>query len=170
MLGFLKRSTSGETSGASKPWIILLGGALGIVLLLFGGKISTQKSTDSPRSDTPTRQEEIAQYQSYLETRVEELCSEVNGVGHVKAIVTLSGGFESVYATELQGDGEDYVILGSGSAASGLLLQERTPQIVGIGVVCDGADNVDVRGELIALISASFHIPTNRIYIAQAKK
>ena len=168
MFDFFKKSAAPKEGSAYKPWIILLGGALGVLLLLFGGKAQAPKSTDTT---TPaTRQEEIAQYQNYLEERVVEICGSVNGVGKVSAIVTLSGGFESVYATELKGEDEDYVILGSGSTASGLLLQERVPQIVGIGVVCDGADSLAVRNELISLLSASFQVPSHRIYVTEAKK
>ena len=106
----------------------------------------------------------------YLENRIVSICESVEGVEKVSAIVTLSGGFEAVYATEVTASGEDYVILGSGSNASGLLLLQKTPEIVGIGIVCSGAESIAVRTELISLVSASFHLPTNRIYVTEAKK
>lgn len=169
MFSFLKKSAADGSSAGSKPWIILLGAVLGVALLLYGGKSSLSQSAPDTAS-SQTRQTEIAEYQAYLEKRVKSLCESVDGVGSVSAIVTLSGGFEAVYATENAGNGEDYVILGNGKEASGLLLLQKTPQIVGIGVVCIGADTVAVRTELISLLSASFHVPTNRIYITQAKK
>ena len=169
MFDFLKKSTCEGSNNTRKPWIILLGATLGILLLLFSGKSSTKKST----SDTTlpvTQQQEISEYQTYLENRIVSICESVEGVGKVSAIVTLSGGFEAVYATEVTASGEDYVILGSGSNASGLLLLQKTPEIVGIGIVCSGAESIAVRTELISLVSASFHLPTNRIYVTEAKK
>lgn len=167
MFEFLKKSTTGG-NGLRKPWIILLGAVMGVLLLLLGGKSNPQKNE---AAITPkTQQNEIVEYQEYLENRVVSICESVAGVGRVHAVVTLSGGFEAVYATEPQGENESYVILGSGSAASGLLLVQKAPQVVGIGIVCSGAESSSVRGELISLVSASFHVPTNRIYVTQAKK
>ena len=169
MLDFLKRFHT-KDDGTRKPWIVLLGAALGVLLLLFGGSTHLFEGTEESRTPSLTQQEELSSYQSYLEERVEEICESVVGVGNVSAIVTLAGGFESVYATEMHGEDEDYVILGSGSTASGLLLWQKAPQIVGIGIVCNGAQSESVHNELILLVSASFGVPTNRIYVAQSKK
>ena len=169
MLDFFKRIHN-KDDGTRKPWIVLLGAALGVLLLVFGSNTHLLGSTEESNAPSLTRQEELSSYQAYLEERVASICESVAGVGGVRAVVTLAGGFESVYATELHGEDEDYVILGSGSTASGLLLEQRAPQIVGIGIVCSNAEGEAVRNELILLISASFGVPTNRIYVAQAKK
>ena len=41
-------------------------------------------------------------------------------------------------------------------------------EIAGIGIVCSGGANDNVRRELISLLSATFHISSNRIYITEA--
>ena len=170
MFAFWKKSTDGAGEKSRKPWLVLLGAALGVLLLLFGSGSSLTGTGGKTAEASESKKNEIVEYQAHLEERVEELCESVAGVGNVSAVVTLAGGFELVYATELHGEDEDYVILGSGSAASGLLLQQKAPQIVGIGIVCSGAQSDAVRNELILLVSASFDLPTNRIYVAQAKK
>ena len=109
-------------------------------------------------------------YRSDLEERVKHLCESVLGVKDVTVIITLSGGFERIYATELSEGGEEYVIIGSGSSAEALLLSQAAPQIEGIGIVCQGGGNPDVKLELTSLLSASFHVSSNRIYITEAKK
>ena len=154
------------------PLFLLVGVALiGVLLILFGGQIGkTEKKEDS--ADTPSAidaQQELEAYQTYIETRVKSLCESVRGVENVTVAVTLSGGFEEVYAKEISDEKESYVILGSGSNASALYLSRKTPEITGIGVVCRGGGNDDVRQELLSLLSAAFKVPTNRIYITEAK-
>ena len=75
-----------------------------------------------------------------------------------------------MYATELINGNEEYVIVGSGSSSSALLLCRREPEIAGIGVVCCGGGNADVRRELLSLLSATLHVSGNRIYITEAKR
>ena len=169
MFSFWKSNENGEEkNGRLKVWIIVIGAVVGIALILLGGS----GARDAPEEEqgkvyTPS-EDEMVLYQSYLEERVKVLCESVEGVGSVTAIVTLSGGFESVYATELIDGNEEYVIIGSGSSATALFLSRKAPEIAGIGIVCHGGVSATARQELISLVSATFHIPTNRIYVTQA--
>ncbi len=156
-----------KTSQIAKWLIILAAAAVGIALLLLGGnETATNENTSTKASD----QDELIAYQAYLEERIKVLCESVSGVDHVTAVVTLSGGFESIYATEYTEGNEEYVILGSGSAASGLFLSRAAPKVAGVGIVCKGGGTPRVQDELISLISATFHIASNRIYITEAGK
>ena len=166
MLAFLK-SKKKEGTGLDRlpPWLLPAAALLGICLLLLGG--------NAARSTEPTKTEELYSpstdeallYQAYLEERVERICRSVSGIGSVTVIVTLSGGYESVYATELTEKGEEYVIVGNGSSAEALLLSRKAPGIVGIGVVCHGSASAAARHELISLLSAGLGVPSNRIYV-----
>lgn len=165
MFSFFKKAENGEESGKSgKLWILLIAATLGVALLLFGGTNSKKEEEQTEATYSPT-EDELALYQSYLEERVKNLCESVEGVSNVTAIVTLSGGFEDIYATELIDGNEEYVVIGSGSSAQALFLSRAAPDIAGIGVVCHGGTDATVKQELLSLLSATFHIPTNRIYI-----
>ena len=167
MLSFFKRIRTGDEKSNPRLWIIVIGAALGISLLLFGGN-TAKKNDVTPQSEVYSPDEdEMVLYQTHLEKRIEALCESVEGVDRVSVIVTLGGGFESVYATELTEKGEEYVIVGSGSSAQALLLSRDAPRIVGLGVVCHGGVSASARQELISLLSASLGVPSNRIYIAQ---
>ena len=115
MFDLLKKSNGEREGSTRKPWIVLLGAVLGILLLLFGSGVGKAQSNTNTPQIPATQQNEMTDYQQYLEERVVSICSSVAGVGKVSAIVTLAGGFEAVYATELQKECEDYVILGNGS-------------------------------------------------------
>ena len=164
---FGNREDGEEKKGKVQLWLILIGAIVGVALILFGSSNQTKEEEPAQKLYSPT-EDELVLYQNYLEERVKVLCESVEGVSGVTAVVTLSGSFESVYATELSDGNEEYVIIGSGSNATALFLSRSAPEIAGIGIVCYGGSNVSVRRELISLISATFHLPSNRIYITEA--
>ena len=166
MFDFLKKGNASQ-NGRLRLYLLLGCGALGILLILFG---SSGKKAEKTAEETPysTSTDELVIYQDYLESRIKKLCESVSGVRNVTVVVTLSGSFESVYATEWPDGNEEYVILGSGSSASPIYLSRSAPEIAGIGIVCSGGANDNVRRELISLLSATFHISSNRIYITEA--
>jgi hypothetical protein len=166
MFEFLKKGNLKE-NGRLRLYLLLGCGLLGVLLILFGSSTKTaEKADENPPYSTST--DELVIYQDYLESRIKRLCESVSGVKNVTVVVTLSGSFESVYATEWPDGNEEYVILGSGSSASPIYLSRSAPEIAGIGIVCSGGANDNVRRELISLLSATFHISSNRIYITEA--
>lgn len=163
MFSFLRSNQTDAKGSPPRLWLLLPLLLIGVLLLLWGG----EKQTDPPEDPLPyaVESEELVLYQTYLENRVRELCASVAGVGEVTAVVTLEGGFSSCYATEASANGETYVILGSGSSATGLFLSRTAPTVAGIGIVCSGGASTEVRNELIALLSAAFDVPSHHIYV-----
>ncbi|MBQ2734812.1 MAG: hypothetical protein IJF33_03175 [Clostridia bacterium] len=167
MFDFLKRDASGEEkSGKLRFWLIVLGAAVGVALILWGGAQEQGETVEEAEPYSPN-EDELVLYQGYLEERVKAICESVEGVSNVTAIVTLSGGFSSVYATQYPDGNEEYVIIGSGSNATALFLSRSAPEIAGIGIVCRGGSSSAIQKELTALIAASFHLPSNRIYVTE---
>lgn len=157
--------------GSWRVWLIVIGALCGVLLLVFGSGIGSHTDKVAEPAGNGTAEEELAAYRTALEADIRALCESVEGVGNVTVALTLSGGFRDVYATEAARDGgEQYVIVGSGSNAAALLLSRDAPEIVGIGIVCRGGMSASVRQELTALLSAAYHIPSNRVYITEAKK
>lgn len=167
MFGWLKNGETGDKKKNVKLYLILLGAAAGVLLLLVGN--GSNVSQDTPQKESYDLQsDEAVIYQNYLEKEIRSLCESVSGVENVTVAVTLSTGFESIYATEWKDGEETYVILGSGSSAEALYLSRSTPTIAGIGIVCTGGGSSRVRNELIPLLSATFSVSSNRIYITEA--
>lgn len=153
--------------GKKKLFLILLGAAAGIFLLLLGSGWFTKQQTAEPEKSLSSG-EELALYRTELEQRIADLCAAVDGVSAVRVSATLSGGFETVYATETRNGTEVYATIGSGSSAKALVIAQNPPEVSGIGVVCRGGNDPAVRSTLTALLSAAFRVPTNRISIAEA--
>lgn len=161
-----KSDTSIEKFGKSKFLIILVGGILGVLFLLFGGSsLFSSEAKSSGEVSVASPMEEAERYRISLEERIRLLCESVGGVSDVYVSVSLAGGYTSVYATEEKNGGESYVTLGSGSSASALLISCEPPQIDGIGVVCRGGENPVIRAGLISLLSATFAVSSARIAV-----
>ena len=147
----------------SKPAIILVMALVGVALLLFGGMTDREKS-----ADTSDMAAELERYAETVETKIYELCSRVDGVSGVSVAVSFECGFEYVYARE-SGEGK-YLVVGSGSSESAVRVTEKMPIISGIGIVCKGGGDPRIQNKLINLISATFGVGSNKIYITEAAK
>lgn len=158
---------------SGKLAIGLVGLSLGVLLLLLGrggGHAASEPSPTLPEAMTARSAET---YRAELEARIEALCARVVGVGEVRAVVTLSGGYEYVYAMDTRGgvggQTTTYVTIGRGSEESLVYVTEKPPCILGIGVVCTGGMDPLVRQELLGLLSATFGIGSNKIYVTGGK-
>ena len=160
----------GDRAGKLRLFLIIGGALLGVILLLFGsGALQSEEETPIEEATVSYSDSELRAYQSQLEKRIETLCESVSGVGNATVVVMLESGFEDIYATEEKDGDEQYVILGSGSNASALFLTRAMPQISGLGIVCTGGENPTVQRELTALLCATFHISSNRVYVTSSQ-
>lgn len=92
----------------------------------------------------------LAEYKLKVEGELAELCSSVDGVGKCYVYVTFEKGSESTYK-------------------SGNLIETRPPKIMGVSVVCRGAENARVKSELTELFTSIFGIGANRVKILKLK-
>ena len=149
--------------------LIIIGLALGVVLLLIGNGLFSTENNDS--IEVSAVYDERA-YEAELVAKIENICGKIRGVGEVSVAVTLDGSFKTVLAqnsqSNLSGSGtrkEEYVLVGSGSSESTVPIGYTPPEILGIGVVCTGGGDPRVCREVISLISATFDLPSNKIYV-----
>ena len=105
-----------------------------------------------------------------IEDEVERICKGVAGECAVDAVVSLSGGYRAVYASDYQSSGTGYknsmVLVGSGSSEGAVLVCYENPQISGIGIVLSRPADERVKNDIISLVSAAFSVGTNKIYVA----
>ena len=159
--------TSMKKSG--KLAVALVGIALGALLLFFGNRAGKDTADPTPHTPPEVSAPSAETYRAELESRVKALCARVAGVGEVEVMVTLSGEFEYVYATDTRtaagGVTTSYVTVGSGSGETLVYITQKPPEIVGVGVVCAGGMDPTVRQEVTALLSAALGVGSNKIYV-----
>ncbi len=141
-----------------KTAIALIGLAVGLTLMLISNLSPPTDSTDDPTSLSAET------YRAQVEERVKTLCSAVKGTGEVSVFVTVSGGYENIYSVDNKGE---CVTVGSGSSERAVVESVRSPEIVGVGIVCTGAKDPALCQVLVELVSSALGIGTNRIVVAE---
>ena len=152
--------------------ILLICGVLGLALMLGGRLGADGSSSDSGIVSEVLRDPD--EYAREIEEKVVRLCSGVAGVKNVSAVVTLRGGYRTVYAVNSQSSGSGYrnelVTTGSGSGERAVAVGYENPEIAGIGIVCEGGGSSAVKLAVTELVSSAFGISANKISVAEANK
>ena len=158
--------TNKDKEKKDKRPLIIIGIAAGLVLLLIGNGALDMVF---PKDDAAVSTYDETAYEAALTKKIEDICSKVRGAGKVSVAVTLDGSFKSVLVQNLENNEgtqkREYVLVGSGSSESAVTVGYSPPQILGVGIVCEGGNNARVCKEIIALVSAAFDIPSNKIYV-----
>ena len=117
-----------------------------VLLLIFGVLLISLSSSPYETQKEETSSESLEEYKARLEDELGAVCSSVRGVGKCRVTVTFERGEERIY---------------KGSS----LIESRPPKVMGVTVVCKGADSDTVRAEIVGMMSALFDIGTNRIAV-----
>lgn len=143
---------------------------LGVLLMLL--------PTGKTESKQPQQQAAVAQPRESLETRLEQILSQVSGAGNVRVLLTQERGETSVYQLDLQevtdGDRREIrqdtvTVTGSDRQQEGLLTRVEAPRYRGAVVVCQGGDNPTVRLSVVEAVSGATGLPSNRITVLKMK-
>lgn len=176
--------------------ILLLGGVLLLVIAL---PVSDHNSNSTDRksvmseavSAKGTREGDTQDYASYLEEKLENTLSKVNGVGRVKVMVTLkasserviekdvSSEKESVQETDSQGgnrstvnssSSQSTVYEGGSGAESGTpyITKELTPVVEGVVIIAQGGGDAVVVQNITEAVQALFEIDTHKIKVMKS--
>lgn len=153
-----------------KMIFIFLGGGIGVLLLLFGGGIASDKESEDI-ADTNSVYEDADVYAAMLEKRVAEICAGVTGSDKVEVFVSLKGGYRTVYAVDSQSNATGYkneiVMSGSGSDKRAVITAYENPEISGVAIVCEGAEMPNVKERIISLVCAALNVGANKIFVAE---
>lgn len=146
-----------------------------IILLIY---LSTLNKNDSQLSYQTTS---ISEYATMLETKLEKVIKQIDGVGNVSVMITIISGPEYVYATN---DEEKININeGNGSTTTSttitkepiiisndmVVIQEIMPKIGGVVVVAGGAEDTKVKLEIIKTVQALLDVPQGNIEVIIGK-
>lgn len=143
---------------------------------LGGGKSSTTAS--------------IIELEDHYETQLKDLLEDIVGVGEVSVMVRLASTTKKVYQkdiirnsnttneTDSQGGErkqtetsveEKLVILQTEDGQKPILVTTEVPDVIGIGVSVEGADNIQVEAWIVETITAVFDIPSHKVKVTPKK-
>lgn len=149
-----------------------------VALVVLVGVLLMLLPTGKTEAQQPQRQETVSEPRENLETRLEQILSQVSGAGNVRVLLTQERGETSVYQLDLQevtdGDRREIrqdtvTVTGSDRQQEGLLTQVEAPRYRGAVIVCQGGDNPTVRLSVVEAVSGATGLPSNRITVLKMK-
>ncbi len=159
----------GEMKKNKKLWIIFFLLVVGVILLVVGNSDVFSAARETEEECEHQEKLNIDDYERALEEDISGFCKGLAGVDSVSVSVRLAGSSESIYAQNSQNgsgaDRDEYVIIGSGSSSHPIYIGERSPEILGVGVIIFSRGSEVTKTEAEALLSSAYGVPLNRIYV-----
>jgi stage III sporulation protein AG len=160
-------------SGKKKSLILALAGIIGLMLIIFG-TFGEKKDEKDDVSKNSKENVSTMEYIQALENKIGNIAEQITGSGNVRVIVSVSSGTEYIYVSnEKLGENsssKEYITVRTESGADELILfKEIYPEVTGVSVACKGGDSPEIQAKLIAVISTSLNVGSNRICIVGIK-
>lgn len=161
-----------KKSQKGKDKKLLLFGAIALagIIILAMGKFNTKEEAGDAAAIAELDPDA---YSETLEKEIEQLCKSIVGDCEVHTVVSLDGGFRSVYASDRQSTSGGYknstVLVGSGSSEGAVLVRYENPEISGIGIVLSCKESEKVKNDIISLVSSAYNVRSNKIHVVFGK-
>jgi stage III sporulation protein AG len=154
---------------------------LAMVLLYVSTFSSGGEKRETPSAESPSQETAVYNYLDE-EERLKSILARINGVGEVQVMITYAGGSELVPAynsdssvqsseeintsgttrtTRNESESKKPVTQQDGT----VLLSEKRPEVVGVIIVAQGAQNVEVRMALIKAAQTALDVPLNKVEV-----
>ncbi len=169
----------GSMNNEKSVRLIVLGGVAGLICILLSSWIpDSEKKTDESMmqaTDNSGLPEESQRYAGILEERLEEMLSQIDGVGSCRVMITVSGSVSYSYAQNAEQQFSEnsrevksqHVILDEKTGDSALIECAKNPEVIGVIIACEGGEHNVVREEIISAVGAVLDIPSNRICVTK---
>jgi len=168
---------------------IILG--ISIIFLIVANYILDSKK-EAPNTENEFKSqvsyEEEMDYSAYLEKKLANILSKLEGVGEVNVMVTLENSVEKITATNttksteniVENDGEGGTrqvqredltmqVVTRGSDGSLLVVKEIKPKVLGVIVIAEGADDPEVKEKLYEAVKTVLGITGNKVQVYSSK-
>ena len=142
-----------------------------VILVLLVG-IALMLIPENEEQEITTVQTETVNDSQALETRLEDVLSQINGAGQVRVVLTTISQEEMIYQTDQDGEGKRVttVTVSDGQRnETGLVRQVISPKYRGAVVVCQGADDPVVRLAIVEAVSNATGLGSDRISVLKMK-
>ena len=178
-------------SGKNK-WLVML--AVGLIFLILAFPFGSEKKEDlEESSDSVSLQREETEtaaaavsYERFLEQRLDDILSHVDGVGQVEVMIVLKSSEEKVWRVdrdtsysitqetdqnggsrrvESQAVTENTILSGQTGKEEPLLAKEMKPEISGVIISAEGGKSPQVQAEISAAVEALFDVPSHKIKV-----
>lgn len=150
-----------------KPWLLMLLGILGMVLILISSFVPSGETAAPAASEDPA---------AAIESRLSALISQIDGAGRTEVMVTLQDTGSTRYLSESNETEEweegllrrkeasqQYVTSGGGAVAS------LTPTVEGVAVVCEGGGSAQVQNDIYEVVYALYGLSSSHVTVEKMR-
>lgn len=158
-----------------KTLLIIIIGVVGIIFLVISNYSATANidSNEDNISAMSTQTFTADEIEQRLEEKLINMISSVKGAGNVQVMVTVASAGEYVYAENKQYDSDtdssssdtEIVIFEQNDTETGLVISIKSPDVLGVAVLCEGGGSSVVRSEITDLVTSLFGIGSDRVYV-----
>lgn len=167
--------------------ILLVVGFIGIALIALSSFLPSGGKKSSAASSSTASGQSDAAYASELQSRLQKIISQINGVGRVDVMITFSSGTQYVYeqnqkqttnkSSQSQDSGtrqttentdneqQPVIVSGNSGEQQPIVKTQISPEVKGVVVVCDGADSPTVQESIINAVSTALSLDTNHVCV-----
>lgn len=131
---------------------------IGIVLMVVGGKDNKKENIETTKTEVLTD-----------EKRLEDILSQIDGVGEVSVMITYYSSSEKDLAYEtktssrnLEESEDKKAVMTDGEP---MVVKEVYPDVKGVIVTAQGAGRTDVKAAISEAVSATLDVPVHKICI-----
>ena len=144
---------------------------LGLLFMAIPSKVTKESTTQT--ESIPTQQPEAS-----IEERLTNILKQIDGAGKVEVMLTIAKGEETVYQTNnetstntdtTQVNTDTIIVTDSDKNQSGLVRQKIYPAYLGAIIVCQGADDPNVRMAITDEVAKITGLKTNHISILKMR-
>ncbi len=161
---------------ADKPikWAaIALGGGIAIMALSDLNGSSPPVETAAKQAVVPSEVDVKQEYESELTAAL----NEIEGTSNVSVIVNLASSERNVYEKNLSssnGNGDEtsdqqMAVVRNGDMESPVITETRKPDIQGVLIVAEGAENVLVKKRIVEAVTRVLGVPMHRVAVIPGK-
>lgn len=174
------KSRLAELCQNKKNLVIAVVGGLILVLLFIGEFFSADEGEIYESAPTEIN---VNEYSEQKEKQLKNLLQDIEGAGSVEVMITVESCYENVYAkgysTKTDSDesgndtetSEEYIIVKNGSNTEEcLVIKVYEPQIKGVAVVAEGADDIGVKKAITETVCALFDISSAKVSVTTKYK
>lgn len=160
-------------------------GLLGMGLILCSELLAGEELKKSePATEQPEQQQNTQQSEQQLQQRLEEIISQIDGVGECSVMLTFEESERSVYAVEdsVSQEQDRQTNSGSSSSQKRLVLVENgeggkqpvlektvRPQVNGVVVVCQGAKSMTVCQQVTEAVTTVLGIRSTQVCVCPGR-
>lgn len=139
------------------------------IVILVGILLMILPTGTSQKERTETEKQIVAE--PSMESRLTNILAQIRGAGRVSVMLTVSAGEETVFQADQSSSGQKdtVTVTDKDRTENGLVVQVLPPRYQGALIVCQGADDPNVRLAIAEAVSALTGLGTDKITIVKMK-